>query len=172
MNRIHRLLAALLLALAAAACGPGVGGSGTGAVPDPLAAQGATPAALCDSLLAGALGCRPPPASPTAAPVLDLPAILIDHPSPRRAQAVVAGEEVLLDLACPTALRFEGRWGRGGDGIARFYGRLEDGRLASAELQLDGTSWLLSLRDADGRLLAGPLRLQRTEAVAPLLPCS
>ena len=163
-------LLVLLLALLSTACGPGVGGSGTGAVPDPVAAQGATPAALCESALATALGCAPPAASPTSAPVLASPLVLADAEGGRRVQAVIGGEELLFDSSCPP-LHFEGRWGRGPDGLLRFYGRLADGRLASATLQLDAGGWLLSLHDAEGLRLFGPQRLQRVDGIATLLPC-
>lgn len=173
-SRLAGGLAALALALLATACGPGVGGSGTGAVPDPVAAQGAAPAALCESALATALGCAPPAASPTSAPVLASPLVLADADgssgASRRVQAVIGGEELLFNGSCPP-LHFEGRWGRGPDGLLRFYGRLADGRLASATLQLDASGWLLSLHDTEGLRLFGPQRLLRVDGIATLQPC-
>jgi len=171
-HRLMRASAALLLALLAAACGPGVGGSGTGAVPDPVAAQGAAPEALCASALATALGCAPPAASPGAAPVLATTLVLADTDSSgaRRLQAVISGEALLFDSACPR-LQFEGRWGRGPDGLLRFYGRLADGPLASATLQLDAAGWLLSLHDGAGQQLLAPQRLVPVDGIAPLAGC-
>lgn len=150
------------LALLLSACGPGVGGTGTGSeAPPALADFGATAAPLCDSALAGALGCVP--SGPTSDSAQALPLWLSDAEPAVRAIALVFANQIELQLRCD-ALQFTGQWGRAeSDGGGRFYGQAQapGGLPQRASLTLDpGNGGLLAtLRRADGALLAAPVPL-------------
>jgi hypothetical protein len=159
------LALAALVALAGllTACGPGVGGTGTGSNATPaLGDFGAIAAPLCDSDVADALRCVPPPEPP--GPAQTLPVWLSDADPAVRAVALVFANQVELQLRCD-GLQFAGQWGRAeGDGGERFYGQAQraDGSLVRASLTLDllPGGLLATLRAVDGTLLAAPVLLQ------------
>jgi hypothetical protein len=144
MTLLSRAPAALLLATAAllAACGPGVGGSGTG------------------------LGPELPPGTTT----LPMPSLHADGADGRQVQAVLEGNRLQVDTACPR-LRFEGTW----DGVSgsplRFDGRLDATRSATALVVLSGSTLTLTLRDGTGAVLLGPLPLGAVATLPPLAGC-
>ncbi len=148
------------------ACGPGVGGSGTG---QGLDAFGASAAPLCGSEIASALAC---PAG-TAAPGASAPAggngtgtvYFADTPPDTsggsRVSVTVQGDSIELDAPC-AGLRFRGQWGLLAGQAARFYGLNGDGASAQpAQLRasLDSGGLLLTLLDANGNPLLGPVRV-------------
>lgn len=140
-------LAALLAVLAA--CGPGVGGSGTGMEPDPA------------------------PGGAAAPPSRTLYADAVDG---RQVQAELDGHRLRIDAACP-ALRFDGLWDGRSDGSAgspwHFDGTLagEPPRMAVAEVSLSAGTLQLTLRDAAGATLLGPLPLGAVASLPPLAGC-
>jgi hypothetical protein len=82
--------------------------------------------------------------------------------------AAVTGNRVALAARC-LGLRFEGDWGVVGGNEARYFGRYSfgpDGQsvLASLTVQAagsDGRSLSALLRDAEGRVVLGPVLLRR-----------
>lgn len=172
-SRPALVLGALLAALVLAACGPGVGGTGTGE--EPVGAQGARTANVCDSELGVLLGCRPSaPAGPLAPEAQDQsPLWYVDLVSGRAAVARFAAQTVQFELRCP-ALRFEGRWGQSPELGGRYFGTLPSepaAPLASLRLQLDGTALLAQLFDRGGQPIGPPLRLVRVPAPPPPPDC-
>ena len=172
--------AALLMALTAAltACGPGTGGTGSGNDVS-LAAFGAQAAPVCGASFATQLVCPPSLTGAASAPV---PAA--DGTQAVRFIAVVQGSSivaqfnansVVLDLRC-LGLNFAGDWGLTAQGEARYFGSyLPDGtalRVAgSISVQVDGTGagagLVLTLHDADGKLVLGAVRMVRAPATLP-----
>jgi hypothetical protein len=162
-------LAAAMAALAwlLAGCGPGVGGSGTGEdQTSALPIFGASAASLCASEFAALLACGTPP---SAAPNVGTTALafvgtLGGVPASLRLQ----GNQADLRVGC-VALRFRGEWGRLGSQAPRFYGYVDqDGTavVATMEARLVGNAIELTLRDANGSVLFGPLLVTAGEAPA------
>jgi hypothetical protein len=162
------VMAALLATLTGlfAACGPGVGGSGTGEdMSSALPAFGASPAGLCASDLAALLAC---PGS--SSPAVDLrggtsPVSFAGTSNGLAVALWLQGNRVDLRLGC-TVLRFRGEWGQLGAQAPRFYGYLDNGDgapvIATLEARVvDGSRIELTLRDANGSTLAGPLQVAR-----------
>lgn len=149
---------ALLCALLLAACGPGVGGSGTGGSEGALPAFGASPASVCNAGIAPLLPC----AGVAGAAVLPIPVSFVDTIDGRRVQATLQGNDIVLDVPC-SGLRFRGTWGQVPGQAPRFYGFTDDAGTAPAELQaeLAGSALALTLRDARGAVLLGPVLVQR-----------
>lgn len=153
------LAAAALLVLAA--CGPGVGGSGTGEDMSALPGFGASAAPLCGGELAPLLACAPAtggavdPAGGTGLVAF-------------RGQAggevvslVLQGNGAELRVGC-TLLRFRGQWGQLAGQPPRFYGYVDpDGApvVATLEARRVGSELELTLRDANGSVVSGPLRV-------------
>jgi hypothetical protein len=160
------------------ACGPGVGGSGTG---QGLDAFGASAAPLCGSEIASALACPAGTAAPGASAsagasgtdTVYFADTLTDSQADTggsRVTVTVQGDSIALDAPC-AGLRFRGQWGLLAGQAARFYGLNGDGASAQpAQLRasLDGGGLLLTLLDANGNLLLGPVRVTvRPTAAAP-----
>ncbi len=172
--RLRALAAALLLALglAAGGCGPGVGGSGTGNEAAALAAFGASAAPVCSGEIAAVLDCRPgTEPGAVSIPTLPLPVVLADRADSRRVQAQIDEQRLLLEAPC-AGLVFVGLWGQTGREPARFYGVLAGGEFASAQAQTEGGVLQITVRDSAGRLVAGPLQVQRVSATAAFGNCS
>ena len=153
-------VAALLLSLAA--CGPGVGGTGTGAEPE-LARFGASAAPLCGSDVASLLSC--PPAGTAAALEAGTAEVLFSD-STLRMLATLSGNRLEFSAPC-SGLRFVGDWGRVGSQPPRFYGFVEStgsNALAIAELQAVASGLSLRISDDAGRLLFGPVLLNKVTA--------
>jgi hypothetical protein len=168
----------LLLALAALqACGPGVGGSGTG---QGLDAFGASAVPLCSSDIAAALSCPgaaaappAPGASATAGVSSDSGTAAVyfaDTLDGHQVAVTVQGNGLELDAPC-AGVRFHGQWGRQAGQAARFYGVNGDGanaQPAQVRASLDTSGLQLTVLDANGSVLLGPVGL-RAQA-APALP--
>lgn len=169
-QRLHGTLGLLPLLMALTACGPGVGGTGTGESPLPgLAAFGATSQPVCGAGFAAALNCpvgttaNPTPAADGTASVR-----FIDAGQGASLVVEISGNAVRLDALCQ-GLHFSGDWGSTASSGSRFYGSyLLDGSLqrvnASFAVQaVPGSTTgelTATLRDADGRLVLGPLTLR------------
>ena len=158
-----RLLATALAALAllSSGCGPGVGGTGTGETGGGLAAFGALPASVCSGELASLVAC--PPATGTAAPAPGAAAVfLADTIDGRQVRVTLSGNTVELSAPC-VRVQFRGEWGAVTGQSGRFFGSTEiDGMTTPAALQaqLSGSDVQLTLRDATGRVLLGPVLLR------------
>jgi hypothetical protein len=153
-------LATAALALLAA-CGPGVGGSGTGEDQSALPSFGASASALCSGELAALLAC-----APASGGALDpgggtgLVAFR-GQAGGEAVSLVLQGNGAELRVGC-TLLRFRGQWGQLAGQPPRFYGYLDpDGApvVATLEARLVGGEIELTLRDANGSALLGPLRV-------------
>lgn len=177
MPRTPKLAAAALLwALLAAGCGPGVGGTGTGGT---LSDFGARPASVCTNAIASALACAgSAPGSPgvaTPATIEEGTALVhfADRESGASVRVAFAANAVELDVPC-RMLRFSGDFGITATSDARFFGTYVDGAAPGrpASLQVTATAGdapgrlLATLRDADGRIVLGPVTLQRVGAPA------
>lgn len=140
-----RLAAATALVLLLAGCGPGVGGSGTGIEPDV------------------------PPGTTATPPALVRHADMVDG---RQVQTVLEGVRLDVQVACPH-LRFIGLWDGLPGATLRYDGWLdgEPLRRASAEVQISGSTLVLTLRDASGAVLVGPVPLGAVPAQVPLGRC-
>lgn len=147
------LAAAALTALVVlAACGPGVGGSGTGEDQNALPSFGASPAALCSGEFAALLACASA-GSGTGAVAFR------GQAGGESVSLVLDGNGAELRVGC-TLLRFRGLWGQLAGQPPRFYGYLDpDGApvVATLEARLEGSSIVLTLRDANGSAVIGPL---------------
>ncbi|MCA3241446.1 MAG: hypothetical protein ING89_09130 [Rubrivivax sp.] len=137
------LLAGSAGAAALAGCGPGVGGSGT--------------------------GLEPPPALTAALPTPSLHADGIDG---RHVQAVLEGSRLRVTRACPL-LQFSGRWNGLPGSPLHFEGELDGNpaRPARAEVQVSGSTLVVTLRDGTGTVLLGPLALGSVMTLPPLQSC-
>lgn len=164
--------AALLWLLLAAGCGPGVGGTGTGGT---LSDFGARPASVCTSDAASALAC---PGSGVgnvttgASTAIEEGTALVHFADADRGVRVAfAANAVELDAPC-RLLRFSGDFGITATNDARFFGTYSDGAapVRPASLQVTATAapgqLSATLRDADGRIVLGPVMLQRVAAPA------
>jgi hypothetical protein len=153
--------AALVLAWILAGCGPGVGGTGTGNDPGTggLSYYGATPQPVCASPLAQVLGCG----AGTPVPAAQLFAA-------GKVSASFDANVAVVDARCDGVV-FSGAFGVTPDGTARFYGLsgtdpdVAPDQPAALEVQGAGDDVVLILQAADGRVLIGPLTLQRVEAL-------
>lgn len=177
-----RLLACALLGLALG-CGPGTGGTGTGvgtSSADRLAAFGAQPASVCAAPFAEGLDCANG-AQPQDMPAGTLPVHLADTGGAQAVVATIADNAIDLVARCQ-ALRFVGDWGVATKSNEnRFFGyytlgqdpALWPGLLTVAPEPAAGPRGLsVTLRTPDGRVLLGPLGLQRVAApVEPTQAC-
>jgi hypothetical protein len=152
-----------------AACGPGVGGSGVGPTANGLAAFGATEAPVCGGELAALLGC--PPAGSVSSPVpASAPVFLADTTGGRRVAVQLQDGQIQIGAPC-LPLSFRGTFGVVAGQAPRYYGFVDpDGTaaLATAVAQADAGGVLLTVSDAQGRVLLGPVRL--VPVAAPAAP--
>ena len=156
---------ATLLAAVLAGCGPGVGGTGTGDTASALAYFGANPASLCSSELAALAACRNDGTTATAVPGA-APVLLVDAAAGARVRVRLYEDSAELVEAC-APLEFRGQWGVIAGQAGRFYGHTDpDVAPAPAllEAQPSGTGLRLTLRDAEGRVLLGPVIVTATAA--------
>ncbi len=139
------LLAGSAGAAALAGCGPGVGGSGTG---------------------------LEPPLSPALTSALPTPSLHGDGSDGRQVQAVLEGPRLRVTRACPL-LRFSGRWNGMQGSPLHFEGELDGNpaRPARAEVQVSGSTLVVTLRDGTGTVLLGPLPLGSVATLPPLQSC-
>ncbi|QPF71996.1 hypothetical protein G8A07_02995 [Roseateles sp. DAIF2] len=167
------MLAALL---SLAGCGPGTGGTGTGhEQPDYLSLAGANPSAVCASGWAERLACQPPP--PSSAADTRHPGtnkvVFASVGSVPAADYVVTFDAngVLLQGGCPRR-SFEGDWGQLGNGAFAYFGAFSENKQVvpyNSSLLVrstaDGNGLMIEVHaSSDGRLLLGPLLLQRVPA--------
>lgn len=173
------------LALAAAllaGCGPGTGGTGTGSEID-LAAFGAKAASVCGAGFSAGLVCATTTGAvgPASGPPLEGTQAVrfIDSLQAVRTIATFEANSVQLDARCQ-GLGFAGDWGTTAKGESRFYGSaIADGALqrvpASLSVEPAGdkaAGLVVTLRDASGRVLLGPLMLLRAGTPLPIAgPC-
>lgn len=153
MHLARRALAGLALA-ALQACGPGVGGSGTG---QGLADFGATAMPLCGSEIASALACPAGAAAGTAGGTGSV--YFVDTGDGRHVLVTVQGNGIELQAPC-AGISFRGDWGLLAGQAARFYGLNGSGshtQPAQLRASLDSGGLLLTLLDADGNVLLGPV---------------
>lgn len=180
----------LLLAVAAAAsvlagCGPGVGGTGTGKGYAFIAVYRATSTPLCGAGFAASLACTVVGTTQPGDPAMGLyeqgtrAVTFVDDPAIPATTMRVEANSVELDVPCRT-LHFSGDWGITASGDARFFGvytdpTLRDGAAASLQVQDLGSPGQpvlgVTLRDVAGRVLYGPVRLQRSTAAAATPAC-
>lgn len=165
---------ATVLALAAAGCGPSSGGTGTGAS---LAVFNATPASVCTSAFASLLGCTgsvvttPDSIGPGSTMTL-----YADLSSGGNVAVTFQANSVQVRARCQR-IAFDGDWGIAAGNDARFFGSyvLETvGQQvpASVSVQAVGSGELqLVLRETDGRVVLGPVRVQQVPAPPAQAPC-
>lgn len=160
---------AFLCAAVLAACGPGVGGTGGGETG--LDAFGAQAANVCSADFAAAIACTP---SPAGTPAAAATRHFADGEPASRHLATIEGQGIVLEMRC-SAQRFSGTWGSAPLLGLRYYGQVQGAgdlvRSASLIVQADGAGLWLLLQDADGRTLAGPLRLAPVAAPTTPAPC-
>lgn len=183
MGHSHRArLAALLLAATlAAACGVGGGGTGTGETAH-LAAAGAKAANLCETAFAGALACgghagQPGPASHALGPGT-AEVHFVDTAAGGKLELIFSGHGLRLQARCQH-LSFEGDWGTVDDQEAFFFGDYvieAAGRPVQSTVSVQSAPGLadalqIVLREPDGRLVLGPIVVQKGLPRAPPAAC-
>lgn len=168
-----RLIAALLAAAALAGCGPGSGGTGTGMTTG-LAAAGATAANVCNSGFANLLACG------ANATVVALPGDIGPGTDMTRYADIASGGNVAVSFQANSVqlqsrcqrISFNGDWGITGGSDARFFGGYVietvgvEVRSSVSVQSLPGRNDTLQivLREADGRVVLGPLVVQKVAA--------
>ena len=176
-------LALLAAALLVAGCGPTGGGTGTGEAVFGPTDFGARPASVCGSSLSSQLSCSTGTVV-TGGAALDGTATVTYEGSGAAGPftLVLQDNRAELQSRCK-ATRFDGEWGQAANGDTRFFGSWvtpEHPAAQPAQLLVqvllqpgapDGLQvWVV---DAQGRMLLGPLPLQRTPALPttpPLCP--
>jgi hypothetical protein len=150
-----------------AGCGPGVGGTGTGDAA--FAAFGASAAPVCGGVVAAALACPSAPAGPPLTGTL--PVQFADAAGQIVLQ--LNGNVAQLDDSC-LKLRFSGEFGTAAGGTQGFFGSYEidnngfDVLAALSTAPVAGSGALtVELRDVDGRVVVGPVLLQRATGPLP-----
>jgi len=165
---------AALLGLLLAACGPGTGGSGSPVGPgSTLGVFGATASNVCAGSLAPSLNCT---SGAVGSPTLEGTQMVLysDTLAGNNVAVSLKGNQVELNSRCQ-GLRFEGDWGITATTDARFFGSFTapgtPPTLAALTVQTAGgtagasqTDLVILLRDAGGKLLLGPVLLQRVAA--------
>ena len=174
-QRLRRLTLCLASCLALSAgltaCGPGVGGTGVGETQVALTSFGALSLPLCSSDLAPLLAC-PVGASPVELAQGTAPVHFADTIDGRQVRVRVAGNEIELNAPCVLVL-YRGLWGAQPGQSARFFGNTApDTAPAAATLQaqVNGMGLQLTLHNAQGALLLGPLLVM--PAPAPTQPAA
>ena len=161
-----------------AACGPGTGGTGSGETNSLyFEVFGASASNVCTSPFRSTLSCADTPAGVDAPATAPGPGTLVAHftdrPRGGQTQLTLAGNTAHLEASCP-GLRFEGDWGIAAAGDARFFGRYGTAATpapVAATLVVEavpGKDPLLrvTLRQADGAIVLGPLELSRVATPA------
>ena len=173
MKQFHRSFVTAALIAWLAGCGPGTGGTGTGEDSPYLAAFGAHSASVCVTPLAATLAC--PPDAGNATTAADNPGSAMvyftDIAPGGQIAVVIQAHSIELSERC-RRLRFTGDWGITASNDARFFGSYTLDNMgavaASLSVQLgsgDKAGELQALlRDADGRIVLGPVTLRRVAA--------
>lgn len=166
MPRLAGLLAALLIAILAG-CGPTGGGTGTGEGAVVLAGFGAAPASACTAPFAAALSCTADTSAVDAGLLAGTGRVLFAGLGvDAHLGLVLDGNRAEFESRC-TGTRFAGYWGRLPGGETRYFG---SDRGVPAQLVLQAQSgredalWLWLL-DGSGRIVLGPVQVQRVAAL-------
>lgn len=176
------VVSAFALALSAAGCGPGLGGTGTGLEVDAVAALGATEVSVCSADLGDLLGCAAStPLGPNTSQPTNAAVNFADPNAPADSTLELQGQQALLNLRC-RGWQFTGRFAQVPGQTPRYVGHLQAGGsevgLATLEVQRNGAGLSVTLTDAaatapaTGRVLAGPLLMQRVSTLATGGRCS
>lgn len=182
MKAFHlQWLASALLSLLLAGCGPGVGGTGTG---KGFAYFEATPALVCQGDIAATLTCARTDGVTTAGTPATLQegtavAHFADTPAGANVRVDFAANSVELDAPC-RRLHFTGDWGITASNDARFFGTYTDNAGTEplpASLQVQAVlgesrnQISVTVRDGGGRIVLGPVMVQRVEITPPAAGC-
>ncbi len=158
-------------------CGPGTGGTGSGSTSSPLDLFGAVPANICASGPSSALAC-PTPINPgtvdmeTPQPAVNgTDGVLFSTTEGADIELVLTQNRATLNDRCLN-LVFEGDWGTLAGANARFFGQHTIGSsavpilssLTVQEVDAEIKGLDVTLRDADGRVVIGPVTLRRVLA--------
>ncbi|MBE0549857.1 MAG: hypothetical protein IH627_19800 [Rubrivivax sp.] len=156
-----------------AACGPGTGGTGSGESYSPyLSTFGASASSVCASAFGSALSCADTPAGgvdtaaagSTAGTAM---AHFTDGAAGGEVHLAIEGNTAHLEGRCQ-GLRFDGEWGTAEANDARFFGAYTTALVPTpvpATLAIEagppgqGGALQVTLRQADGRVLLGPVVL-------------
>lgn len=173
---------ALALLAALAGCGPSTGGTGTGGEAGPsslyLDVFAARPASVCGTALAPLLSCPATPTGPTSGGFPNLEGTLVTHFSDAAnggdISVAIEANSIQLESPCKK-VRFEGDWGIAAPNDARFFGRFTSaqsatpapGTLSVETVDVQGASLAVTVRQADGRIVLGPVVLKRVPVAAP-----
>ena len=181
LPRLLSLVGALMwvpaLMSALTACGPGVGGTGTGQSAADLVVFGATATSVCAAPLAGSLSCGTDTVIVVSSAGTE-PVRYIDTALGANTLVDFRDNSVHVSAQCQR-LDFIGDWGVTATQDQRYFGSvLLNGQLnrmpATLLVQADPASpsgdLIAVLRDAQGRLLLGPLVLKRAPMPLPLAP--
>jgi hypothetical protein len=175
LTRMSRWCALVVGLAIIAACGPGTGGTGTGQTSSPQESFDATPANICTTGPSSALAC-PVPSNPGTVGAVNPPSVangtdgvFFSTTDGADINLGLSGNRAILSDRC-SGLMFEGDWGTVGGGDPRFYGQYTTGSNAATTLSsltaqaagVEGRSLSVTLRDADGRVVIGPVTLRRT----------
>lgn len=170
MKPLHRTTLALAMTAWLVACGPGSGGTGTGETGAAFVVFGASTASVCTSGFAGALACGPVIGSPANNPASEVPTMVNFSNVAQGGSLSVAiqANSVELEDRC-RKLRFTGDWGITAANDARFFGSYSlDGMapvIAALSVQPAPSGnpgeLTVTLRDAAGRVVLGPVSLQQ-----------
>ncbi len=160
-------------------CGPGTGGTGIGGELSSgnLGAFSAQPASVCGTAFAPLLHCTVPANGVTSGgdPTLQGTVLTNFSDAAKGGDISVAIEANSIQLESPCQkLRFEGDWGIAALNDARFFGRFtssrsltpEPGTLSVETVDVSGASLAVTVRQADGRIVLGPVVLDRVPARA------
>jgi hypothetical protein len=175
---LHQRAAAVLLCLASlGGCGPGTGGTGIGGELSsihlgPFSAQ---PASVCGTPFAQVLDCTAPVngAASGGDPTLQGTVLTNFSDAAKGGDISVAIEANSIQLESPCKqIRFEGDWGIAALNDARFFGRFTTaqsatpapGTLSVEAMGVSGASLAVTVRQADGRIVLGPVVLERVPA--------
>ena len=175
MKPCRTAIAALLLAWLGG-CGPGVGGTGTGESESFVQLFGATTASVCSAPFAGGLSCAGSALQPGDVVLPADQGTLVtryaDQPTGANITVLIEANSIQLDARCER-LHFIGDWGITAANDARFFGSyVRDTSITrvpatlSVQAQSGGkvNQLALTLRDAEGRVLLGPVTLQAVAA--------
>jgi hypothetical protein len=152
--------------LAVAGCGPGTGGTGDGEGNAAFAPFGAMSASVCNAGVSASLAC---PSGSAQAPDLQGTAMVhfSDTAGGNNIAVRIQDNHLQLVARCLN-VQFEGDWGIAAQNDARFFGTYTGPAApnpapASLTVQSSGANGelVVLLRDVQGRLVLGPVLLQR-----------
>jgi hypothetical protein len=161
------------VAAALAGCGPGEGGTGDGET-NAFQAFSATPAPICAAPFAAALSCArttTSPGEPITPDVLQGTQVInfVDTAQKTNVLVEVQANSIALQARCEQ-LDFTGDWGIAATTDARFFGTYVSpttNRRVPASLSVSGDeagSVVVVIRGVDGRVVFGPVTLERVQS--------